>query len=86
MGLFSSSQKSIPTRRLDEILRRIDMLDLEERSYVKGLFANYRHGGISKSEILKAVSELRANPSDKVEKIEAEAIKKELLKVLEKEL
>ena len=81
MGLFSS-YKTIKTRNLDKILKKVKILDRAEREYIKGVFQQYKSGGISKSEVEKVIRNLKWNTSDNIDSKEAEAIKKELLKYL----
>jgi len=83
MGLFSS-EKKISKQKLEEFLRKIAILELSEREYIKGLFSRYSSGGIGKLEIEKAVRELKLDTSDKIEREEAEAVKQQLLDYLEK--
>lgn len=83
MGLFSSS-KRISRVKLEKLLRRISVLDLSERKYVKGLFSQYESGGISRLEVVDAVRKLKFDKSDGIDRNEAEAIKIELLGYLER--
>lgn len=82
MGVFSSS-KRISRVKLEKLLRRISVLDLSERKYVKGLFSQYESGGISRLEVVDAVRKLKFDKSDGIDRNEAEAIKIELLGYLE---
>jgi len=83
VGLFSSS-KRISRAKLEKLLRRISILELSEREYVKGLFSQYNTGGISKFEVKEAVRKLKMDSTDKIDRNEAEAIKRELLEYLER--
>ncbi|PIR97691.1 MAG: hypothetical protein COT91_00050 [Candidatus Doudnabacteria bacterium CG10_big_fil_rev_8_21_14_0_10_41_10] len=83
MGLFSS-EKKISKQKLDELLRKIAILELSEREYIKGLFSRYSSGDISKLEIEKVVRDLKLDTSDKIEREEAETVKQQLLDYLEK--
>jgi len=82
MGFFSSSSKKISRAKLEQLLRKIPILEMSEREYVKGLFIKYQSGGIYKREVLEAVRRLKLDTSDKIDRTEAEAIKKELLDYL----
>ena len=82
MGLFSSG-KRISRAKLEKLLRRISVLELSEREYVKGLFSRYESGRISRLEVKEAVRRLKFDKSDGIDHNEAEAIKSELLGYLE---
>lgn len=81
MGLFSSS-KGLTQAKIERALSKISIINAQERAYILGLFANYRHGGISKQEIEKAVKELKVNTSDHIDRNEAEAVRKALLELI----
>jgi hypothetical protein len=81
LNLFSSSSKIYP-EKFKQVLHRISVLDRAEREYVKKVFQQYYSGGISKFEVEKAVREMKLNTHDNIEKTEADAIKRELLKYL----
>jgi hypothetical protein len=83
MGWFSSNAKTIRPQQLDKLLRDIPLLDRAEREYVKGLFTKYKSGDLNRTDIEKAIRELKLNTSDIIDPTEAEAIKNKLLAALE---
>ncbi|MAF80707.1 hypothetical protein CL628_01700 [bacterium] len=71
--------RTVTMKRVDKALRGLRVLDGRERSYVRGLLSMFRGGGISKTEIRRAVSHLKFNKSDPIGTTEANRIKKKLL-------
>ena len=82
MGWFSSDAKTITPNELDSALKDIPSLDRAEREYVKGVFTRFKQGNISKTEVEKAIRELKLNTGDIIDPAEAESIKTKLLALL----
>ncbi len=82
MGWFSNDPKTVKLDQLDDILEDIPSLDRVEREYVKGVFTRFRYGNISKSDVEKAIQEIRRDTSDVIDPAEAEAIRKKLRELL----
>lgn len=83
MAWFSSGKK-IPHDELDDILRDIPGLQMNEQEYVKGVFARYRAGGISRTEVERAIRELKRD-GDLIGDNEAKHIKEVLFAYLDRE-
>lgn len=66
-------------KRVDKALRGVRALDGRERAYVRGLLALFRSGGLSKTEIRRAVSHMKFNTNDPIGRTEANKVKKKLL-------
>lgn len=79
MGIFSSSQKTLTTRSVDDILKRVKSLDALERAYIKGLFVQYKANGISKLEVEEAVKDMIRDTSDEIDPKEAAETRDALL-------
>ncbi len=78
MGWFSFS-KYIQYYNLRKILKKIPALDSAEREYIMGLFAQYRSGGITKTEVEKVIRDLKQNRYDKIDSYEIDKIEEKLL-------
>ncbi len=74
MGIFSSS-KGISEREIDKLLKGIKTLNSVQRAYIKGLFVQYRSGGITEQEIEKAIRELKSNSGDGIDRRTAETVR-----------
>jgi len=71
--------RTVTMKLVDKALRGVRALDGRERAYVRGLLANYRGGGLSKTEIKRAVQQLSFNTRDPIGRTEARKVKKKLL-------
>ena len=82
MGLFSSTKVIYP-KKLEELLRQVEILDTGEREYVKEAMGKYMTGGLSKHEAEKALREMAQSSSDVIDRQEVEAIRQKLLEYFE---
>ncbi len=76
--MFFSSPKTLTSRSIDNILKRIKSLDAVERAYIKGLFVQYKANGVSKLEVEEAVRDMIKDTSDNIDPKEAEEIREAL--------
>ncbi|MBI4449667.1 hypothetical protein HY634_01280 [Candidatus Uhrbacteria bacterium] len=85
MGWFFSSGKRIKRKELERILRETPSLGVAEREYVKGVFAKYLSGGVSKTEATRAIHELKRQMADVISTYEADELHARLLRVFDGE-
>jgi len=81
MGLFSTPNR-ISESKLNHILKSIRELKPSEREYVKGLFAQFSSGGVSRQEVEKGIRRLKGDFNDGIDRLEADKLESSLLELL----
>lgn len=68
-------------KEVDQALATLYALDGSERAYVRGVLAYFRSGGLTKTEVKRAIQHLKFDSSDTIGTTEAKQIKKTLFKL-----